>query len=245
VRTRLIYGPSTVALDIAHTLDPCLPCICRAAAFTCHKVVLNNEGTAYEDYSNLEGASQSHSSITDVRSRLTDIDPVCSGRTQWRLRAARPPQRLLSWEPVVKVLPWRCRPVKPLASDLHGRAGIQSPDQPTQTANFEPSLTISRQHRNVGMHTHVVSACRVRNRFGFETMQLSKQNLRAFGPAFPRNPGNAGQPKASPEECIQRPRLSISNPANLPPRPLLIFRCMLLLSASRNRHRMRVYVRSL
>lgn len=192
----------------------------------------------YEDYSNLVDASQSHTSITDVRSRRTDIDPVCSGRTRWRLRAARPPQRLLSWELVVKVLPWRCRPVKPLASDLHGSAGIQSPDQPTQTAEFEPSLTISRQHRNVGMRVHAVSACRFHSRFAFETMQLSKLSVQAHGQASPRSPGNASQPKASPEECILHPRLSISNPINLPPRPLLILRYMLLLSASRNRHSM-------
>lgn len=44
MRIRLIYGPSTTALDIAHTLDPCLPYICRAAAFTCHKIVLNDKG---------------------------------------------------------------------------------------------------------------------------------------------------------------------------------------------------------
>jgi hypothetical protein len=32
-----------MAFDIAQTLDPCLPGICRAAAFTCHKVNLNHK----------------------------------------------------------------------------------------------------------------------------------------------------------------------------------------------------------
>lgn len=43
VRIRLLYGPSTMVFDTAHTLDPCLPRICRAAAFTCDRVCLNDE----------------------------------------------------------------------------------------------------------------------------------------------------------------------------------------------------------
>src|SRR5690242_6565734 len=106
---RLITASPMLAFDIVQRPDPCLPRICREA-FTCDSRHLNNNEPRHPIVASPMLLTQMDSECSMCMSctfRLANLGCLYRGRAWWILEATGPPQRLLSWEPLVKVLPGR------------------------------------------------------------------------------------------------------------------------------------------
>jgi hypothetical protein len=135
---------------------------------------------------------------------------------------------------------------KPLASDLHGRQGWKA-----QINRYSPPISslVSQfiwQCRILRLRMHAVGA-RLQISPVLQIRPCTFRNgISVFAVAcFIRIPEMQGEGQNFRKNASNTPDWGVLNPTTyLPPRPLFILRCMLLL-ASRNRHRMQVYIRSL